>query len=119
AAFGCSQRTSQITGTVRGATVAHVALGSIVTEVGADHRFKLNTDATGLVKLTFSGVGREPESVLIFLPKKGVPAEVDVTLAPPRYSADAAKPGVIGTFNDFRNDATAIPMSSSNGHFIA
>jgi len=127
AAAGCTQRASEISGSVRGhdgapLALAHVALNSPATgtEVGADHRFRLTTDATGLVVLTVSGVQHEPQRALIFLPKKGVRAQVDVTLALPRYSADPAKPAVIGTFNNFQNDSSAIAMSrTSNGRFTA
>ncbi|MGZ8830851.1 MAG: hypothetical protein ACXW2Q_10810, partial [Thermoanaerobaculia bacterium] len=124
---------SHISGSVRGhdgtpLTIAHVELTSpadsatsaSAVQVGADHRYRLTTEATGVVALTFSGVGHEPERVLLFLPRKGVRAEVDVTLAAPRYTADAAKAAVIGDFNGFRNDVSSIPMSPlPNGRFIA
>lgn len=124
---GCAARTSQISGSVRGhdktpLTIAHVGLSSpaSVSAVGTDHRYRLTTDATGLIPLTFSGVGHEPERVLLLVPRKGVQAEVDVTLALPRYSAGPIKPAVIGSFNDFRNDISSIPMSPlPNGRFIA
>src|SRR5437867_7156295 len=127
AALGCAARTSQISGSVRGhdgrqLTIAHVQLSppSTIAEVGSDHRYRLLTDATGLVALTFSAVGYEPERVLLLVPRKGVRADIDVTLALPQYSADVTKPAVIGSFNNFQNDASAIPMSpQGNGRFFA
>jgi thiol-disulfide isomerase/thioredoxin len=82
---------------------------------GADGGYTVTSTQIGLVTLRFTGVDHEPETVLLFLGRAGREVRVDVRLAVLPYSDDLSQAAVIGDFNGFRNDDSALPMAPIGG----
>ena len=136
---GCSQDSTQISGTLVGhdgqtLRLGHVALYPSISEfwlpkeppvaiqsvpVGTDGSFQLSTDTTGIFTLVFSGVNHDPKEILLLLSETAQNIELDIQLATHDYRSDFSEIAVIGDFNGFA-DRTSKPMDpQADGTFVA
>ena len=123
--LACNRHGVRISGAVVGhdgtpARVAHVAVlgepdSAPPVPAGADGGYAVTSTQIGLVSLRFTGVDHAPETVLLLLGRPGSEVRVDVRLAAPHYSDDFSQAAVIGDFNGFRNDDSAVPMEPVAG----
>jgi len=90
-----------------------------VIRVSENGTFRLNINKDGVVNLLFSGINHAPLTVPVLIPEKSKLIQMTVQLATYRYQTDFKEIAVIGDFNDFKRDASAIPMiAQKDGSFI-
>lgn len=129
----CAETAFRVSGTVLGhdskpIALAHVALlvdgpsaaAAAVVQAGADGAFNLTIGRAGLVSLRFTGVDHAPETVPLLIAELDGSAEVNVRLAVPAYADNFSRVAVIGDFNEFRADDTAVRLTpTGDGRFAA
>jgi thiol-disulfide isomerase/thioredoxin len=125
ALLGCA-RPAAISGSITGSDgaplpAARAALdGGAAVDTGPDGSFRIDTNARGLVALHLAGVNHQPETVLVYLPRRGGTVTLNVRLAPVPRSTDLSRAAVIGDFNGFRRDGSAVVMDRlDDGRLIA
>lgn len=128
--LGCAKQSTQILGTILGhdsqpIELSHVQLYPAIplywispepptaietVRVKEDGSFSLRADTTGVFTLIFSGINHAPKEVYLVISEIGQQIELDAQLTTFDYLEDFSKIAVIGDFNDFATNETAISM---------